>query len=121
MYELGLRIKKLREQRGLTQTALARRINKSKSAVASYESGRQMPPLEVIISIASTLGVSLDYLAGFDKKEHFYDGLDVEQRKFLDMLFAELYMPSGKGDSFSAKQIQIIKNLILLFQQTNAI
>lgn len=121
MYELGLRIKKLREQKGLTQIALARRINKSKSAIASYESGRQMPPLEVLISIAGVFGISLDYLAGFDKREHFCEGLDIEQREFVDMLFAELYMPSGRGESFSANQIEIIRNLILLFQKSNSI
>lgn len=33
MYDLGLRLKEIRSRRGLTQKALARRINKSVSAV----------------------------------------------------------------------------------------
>lgn len=48
MYDLGLRLKTLRLQRGLTQKMLATRIHKSKAAVGSYESNRQMPPLDVL-------------------------------------------------------------------------
>ena len=38
MYDLGLRLKQVRMQRGMTQKSLARQINKSVSAVSSYES-----------------------------------------------------------------------------------
>ena len=47
MYDFGLRLKKLRKSRGLTQKMLADRINKSVSAVSSYESNAQLPPLDV--------------------------------------------------------------------------
>lgn len=67
MYELGVRLKSLRIQRGLTRETLATRINKSKSVTANYESGRQMPPLEVLASIAFVLNISLDYLVGFER------------------------------------------------------
>lgn len=60
MYDLGYRIKEIRTQRGMAQNELAKRINKSKSAVCGYESDAQVPPLEVLVSIASVLNVSLD-------------------------------------------------------------
>ena len=52
MYDFGLRLKKLRKSRGLTQKMLADRINKSVSAVSSYESNAQLPPLDVSKSIS---------------------------------------------------------------------
>lgn len=55
MYDLGYRLKKTRELRGLSQRDLARRINKSTSAVSSYETNAQMPPLDVLISICCIL------------------------------------------------------------------
>lgn len=63
MYDLGFRIKGIRSQRGMAQKELAKRINKSKSAVCGYESEAQVLPLDVLVSIASILNVSLDYLA----------------------------------------------------------
>ncbi len=53
MYDLGYRIKQIRTQRGMAQNELAKRINKSKSAVCGYESEAQVPPLEVLVSICS--------------------------------------------------------------------
>ena len=61
--------KQIRTQRGLTQNELAKRINKSKSAVCGYESEAQVSPLDVLVSIASVLNVSLDYLVGFEMEE----------------------------------------------------
>ena len=69
MYDLGYRIKEIRTQRGITQSELAKRINKSKSAVSGYESNAQIPPSEVLVSIATVLNVSLDYLVGFEMED----------------------------------------------------
>ena len=62
MYDLGSRLKSIRLKRGLTQKELAAKISKSVSAVSSYESNAQLPPLDVLESIALTLNVSIDYL-----------------------------------------------------------
>lgn len=118
MYELGPRLKEMRIQRGLTQKALARRISKSKSAIASYESDRQMPPLEVLISIAIVFNVSLDYLVGFEKQNEYWRDLTESQLKIINAIIDEFHTPSGKGDSFSSKQIEIIMNLVSSFQNS---
>lgn len=62
MYDFGSRLKAIRNQRGLTQKKLAEEIGKSVQAVSSYERNSQIPPIEVMISIADVLNVSLDYL-----------------------------------------------------------
>lgn len=90
MYDLGLRLKEIRSRRGLTQKALARRINKSVSAVSSYESNAQMPPLDVLISIASVLNVSLDELVGFSaEKTISLKSLNAQQQEVIELLIAE--------------------------------
>ncbi len=120
MYELGSKIRAMRIQRGLTQKALARRINKSISAVSSYEANTQMPPMDVLISIASVLNISLDYLAGFSKDSIILTNqLNIKQKEILDLLFAEFSTPSSCNNELSDNQIKIIRELIILFQSSS--
>lgn len=116
MYDLGLRIKEIRTQRGLTQSALARKISKSVSAVSSYETNMQMPPLDVLLSIASALNVSLDQLVGFDADASIsVKGLTKQQKQIIDMILAEFAFPSGTNAELSSQQLHILQQLILIF------
>ncbi len=63
---LGLKIKKAREEKGITQEALAEAINYSPDHISVIERGVQSPRLEKLIEIANTLEVSIDYLLGDD-------------------------------------------------------
>ena len=116
MYDLGSRLSALRKKRGLTQKDLAKRINKSVSAVSSYETNTQMPPTDVLESIACVLNVSLDYLVGFEHNE-VYSAKDLSERQkeIADLIFKEFVSPSGTGAILSAQQIEIIHKLLLLF------
>lgn len=116
MYDLGSRLKQIRIQYGLTQKVLAKRINKSVSAVSSYESNAQMPPLDVLISMASVYSVSLDYLVGFDNIAT-YSAKDLlpEQKEIIDLLFSEFSSTSSQNKDLSLSQIQIIQKLFALF------
>ena len=59
---LGTRIAALRQNCGLSQAELARRLHISTSAVGMYEQGRREPPVDTLVALAQELGVSLDYL-----------------------------------------------------------
>ena len=61
MYDLGSRLRDMRNKRGFTQKALAERINKSVSAISGYESNVQTPPTDVLISISQILHVPISY------------------------------------------------------------
>ena len=116
MYELGSKIRAIRIKRGITQKALARRINKSISAISSYEANTQMPPMDVLISIASALNISLDYLAGFSKDcIYMTNGLTPPQKELLDLLFNEFATPTSQSEDLTENQIRIIQKLISLF------
>lgn len=118
MYDFGSRLQALRRQRSLTQKQLATRINKSVSAVSGYESNVQIPPTDVMVSIASVLNVSLDYLVGREP-ECIYSAknLSPDQREFLDLLFTEFTSPSNDSSTLSPQQIEIIQKLILIFSK----
>lgn len=116
MYDLGYRIKEIRTQRGMAQNELAKRINKSKSAVCGYESEAQVPPLEVLVSIASVLNVSLDYLVGFEMKEPISVAhLTNHQKKIINLILEEFSRPTNSSPRLSQQQITIIQELICLF------
>lgn len=116
MYDLGFRIKEIRTQRGMAQKELAKRINKSKSAVCGYKNDAQVPPLDVLISIASVLNVSLDYLAGFEDNDSIsVRNLTSQQKDIISLLFDEFTHPTNKSPRLSEQQITIIQELICLF------
>ena len=59
---IGLRIRDARMQRHLKPEALAGQLGISKAHLCNIEYGRKVPSLELIISVAHALAVSLDYL-----------------------------------------------------------
>lgn len=59
---LGMRIAALRHKAGLSQAALANRLNISPSAVGMYEKGRREPSIDMIIALAREFDVTTDYL-----------------------------------------------------------
>jgi len=56
------RLKKLREDAGLTQGELAKILNLTQSTIAYYENNKKMPTLENAKLIAEIFNTSLDYL-----------------------------------------------------------
>ena len=59
------RFKLLREESGLTQEELARRLGVSKGTIGNYESGARTPrKLDDLNSLADYFNVEIDYLLG---------------------------------------------------------
>ena len=76
-YDLGLRLKGLREKYKLSQTQVATRLNLSRSAIANYESNTSFP---------STLlyHTSTDYILGLENRTTItLDGLTPSQEDDL--------------------------------------
>ena len=65
--EFGDKVKKLRIDRGLNQTALAERLGVRKSIISAYESQMRMPSLEMLVKIALEFSVSVDWLLGLER------------------------------------------------------
>lgn len=58
------RLKKLREEAGLTQTAIAKELETSQPSYQNWETGTRNPSRETIQKLADFFGVSTDYLLG---------------------------------------------------------
>lgn len=61
---LGVRLKELREERGLTQRQLAEQLGINSVTYLHYEKDQREPPLALLADIAKFYGVSVDYLLG---------------------------------------------------------
>jgi DNA-binding XRE family transcriptional regulator/mannose-6-phosphate isomerase-like protein (cupin superfamily) len=62
--ELGPRLRKVREGRGLSARELARRINCSASLISQIERGLSAPSVGMLYALATELRTSLDFLFG---------------------------------------------------------
>jgi transcriptional regulator with XRE-family HTH domain len=78
--EVGARVRRAREQRGIGLRELARRINVSPSLISQIERGKAMPSVATLYAMVSELDVSLDSL-------------------FADVGEAENQVSRGRGDS----------------------
>lgn len=65
--EIGMRLKRIREGRGLTQEAFGAKLKHSQGAVDQWENGR-VPHAIILRDIARLAGVSTDYLLGLDQQ-----------------------------------------------------
>lgn len=61
------KIKFLREQKGFTQSDLAKKLNITRSSVNAWEMGISVPSTQYIIELANVFSVSTDYLLGLEK------------------------------------------------------
>ena len=59
-----LRLKSLREERGVTQNNLATILFCSQQVYSNYELGQRDIPTQVLIDLANFYNVSIDYLLG---------------------------------------------------------
>ena len=64
---MKLKIRQLREARGLTQADVADELMCDQSLYSKYERGVRSLPLESAVRLAKYYGVSLDHLVGLTK------------------------------------------------------
>ena len=107
----------MRKAKGWSQEALGRKVNKAKSVISGYESNLRTPPLDVLTSLAALYGVSLDYLAGIDKREMLpIEGLTDAQRSLVQTIVVELQSPNPRGArTLTPRQLDILNSLLYEF------
>ena len=64
MDSFHLRLRKILEERGVTQLGLAEKISMSQGVVNNYCTGKREPSIYVLYLICTALDVSADYLIG---------------------------------------------------------
>ena len=90
MVDFKNKLKKLRNERNITQQNLADRLGITKSMISAYETSIRYPSYDVLIKIASLFKVSTDYLLGLDNKRTIsLDKLTDNQTKIVSNLVEE--------------------------------
>lgn len=95
-YDLGERLRFIREQRKLSQKILAERARVSQATIAQVETGRKDPSVRTLRKIAEALDIDLATLFARDEV-HVFD-LPRMKRKYdhVDKLTPHLYTALGK-------------------------
>ena len=118
MFDFGLRLQQLRMSRNLSQEALGKKINRSKSVICSYENNLRIPPLEVLTNLAVFFNVSLDYLVGIDKNEMVsINGLSDEQKKIIYSLIWEFNSVAVNYPGLSENQQTLLNKILVEFNK----
>ncbi len=71
---LGAFLRRLREERELTQKQVARDLGISQSALSAWESGQTLPPRPQIVRLAGVLGVGVEALEAYFEKAESEEG-----------------------------------------------
>lgn len=62
MKQIGKNIKKHRASLGMTQDQLAEKLNVTRQAVSSWETGKTQPSIETLTALAALFGISVETL-----------------------------------------------------------
>ncbi|WP_368284793.1 helix-turn-helix domain-containing protein, partial [Enorma massiliensis] len=101
-------IRTLREQQGLTQRALAEAVGVTDKAVSNWESGRGLPDISLIESLAAALGVSVaELLTGDVRQNANRAGNMLRSRFYVCPICGNVVHALGEG-SFSCCGSQLI-------------
>lgn len=100
--QLANRIKKAREEMGITMAEAARRLNLSKIGYCRYEYGERTPSVQTLEVIAQCFGTSVDYLLG-NTNDMSPDCIVI--RKDTDPELYELYRGLSDQDSSVRKRM----------------
>ncbi len=82
--EFGKRLKKIREERNMSQDELASLLKTSKQVISRYETSQRIPKITTVYEYAQKLGVSLEELTGYavtDGQAKLEDNILTDNRK----------------------------------------
>lgn len=83
---MKLRLKEVRQAKGLKAADVAERLSITKNSLSEWESGRRVPPCEKIIQLADFYNVSVDYLLGRDiNPDHSLDSVRPISKSMLSV------------------------------------
>lgn len=80
--KMGLFLKALRKERGLTQEALAEELGVGSRTVSRWETGYTLPDLQTLVTLARYYGVTAEEL--LDGERHETEGTDGTAEKLAD-------------------------------------
>ena len=126
--EFKERLKSLRKERKLTQSALGSILNYGYTAISNYESGRNEPSITDLKKIAEFFDVSMDYLLcvndirnpyverdypeQFNEFNNIYTMLDNDKREMLDDFMRWMLDRQIKSVSSSKQSLKVAQETV---------
>ena len=71
------RLRSLRKEKSIYQKDLADKLHITRATIASYETGKSLPSLEIVLKYADYFNCSTDYILGRIDKRNFQEYEDV--------------------------------------------
>ena len=101
-----MRLRELRDLRGLTQSDVSTQIGIAQNTYSQYETGKREPDMATLVKLADFFGVSTDYLLGKDDRGKAIDQAIADIGKGLNGYGAMFYGPNGEHvwKEFSSKE-----------------
>lgn len=119
--EFSEKLLKLRKSKGMSQEALAERLNTSRQAISKWENGQGFPETEKLLMIGNIFEVSIDYLLK-DTVDH---NLENEKGYYVSKEMTDGYLmhqkKAAKYVAFGVSGILASYIPYLIFQQSFAI
>ena len=109
--KVGALIRRLRNEKGFTQSQLAERLLVSAKAVSKWENGQGLPDISLIAPLAETLGVELKtMLAGELGESKIHGGNMNRIRFYVCPVCGNVITMTGKADvSCCGRQLEALK------------
>lgn len=116
-YDCGLIIKELREKAHMTQQELGKKINRDKGIISRYENNYQAVPFETMRTLASIFNVSMDYLAGMEKRSTVDTSALTEAQADIVRCLAETFRELNltREQSLASEQYELIGKIVTEF------
>lgn len=116
-YDCGMIIKNLREKANMTQQELGRKINRDKGIISRYENNYQAVPFETMRTFASIFNVSMDYLAGMEKRNIVDAAMLTETQTNILRSLAEAFREINRAGEHkpTSGQFEIIGRIVTEF------
>ena len=99
------RLKRLRMEKGFSQTEIAEKLGVNSNNIGRYERGESNPNAKFLKALADCLDVSVDYL---------YDGIE-ENAAIADLKDKELLEMFAKVEKLSEKDKKLVKEFLGAF------
>ncbi len=68
LFNISERLKKLRQDKGITQTELAKMLSLTRSSINGWEVGTSIPSIQYIVELSKIYNVTTDYILGTDNR-----------------------------------------------------
>lgn len=107
--DIGNKITTLRKKLNISQSELAKRVNVSRTIIGNYERNENTPSVDILLKIANTFDVSVDFLIG----EGSLSNYDKEVLKRIDDI-------EKLDEETKSKMFFLIDNIIQNFKTKQA-